>query len=246
MAEQVPQHQSQQPSIGSCDRKPITEREPTLTLNPLNTHYKPPALVFDFGGVIFDWNPYYLYRRFFNNDRKAVELFLEEIKLKEWNFLLDEGAPFSETVKAAALRYPQYRELICAFDTCWVETMGGVLQPTVDLLAELNAQTAPLYALSNWSAETFPRIRQDYPFLNWFQDIVLSGEEKACKPDSKLFHRFLARTHLNVQDCLFIDDSALNVEAAANLGFDAILFLSASQLREEIIKRGWLRPEIPS
>ena len=197
-------------------------------------------MVFDFGGVIFDWNPYYLYRNFFNNDRKAVELFLEEIKLKEWNFSLDEGAPFSATVEEAALRYPRHAEKIRAFDERWIETMGGAIQPTIDLLAELREKSVPLYALSNWSAETFPRIRHQYAFLDWFDQIVLSGEEKICKPDTRIFQRFLERTNRQAENCLFIDDSSANIQAAANLGFDTVLFTSPEQLKEEINQRGLL------
>lgn len=207
-----------------------------------NSHKNNPnlSLIFDFGGVIFDWNPYYLYRSFFNDDREAVELFLEEIKLKEWNFSLDEGAPFSATVEHVARQYPQHAELIRAFDDRWIETMGGVLQPTIDLLVELHEKEVPLFALSNWSAETFPRIRQQYDFLDWFEQIVLSGEEKICKPDQRIFRRFLDRTRRSAPDCLFIDDSPANIRAASDLGFDTVLFQSADQLKEEIIKRGLL------
>jgi 2-haloacid dehalogenase len=209
-------------------------------LKPKLQHNAYLSLVFDFGGVIFDWNPYYLYRSFFDNDRRAVELFLEEIKLKEWNFALDEGAPFSETVERIASQNPQYGDLIRAFDDRWIETMGGVIQPTIDLLAELHENGIPLFALSNWSAETFPRIRHQYDFLDWFDQIVLSGEEKICKPNPRIFQRFLERTGNRASNSLFIDDSPVNIQAASRLGFDTVLFESAEQLKEEIIKRGLL------
>lgn len=209
-------------------------------MNPTNKINNNLALVFDFGGVIFDWNPYYLYRSFFDNDRKAVELFLEEIKLKEWNFTLDEGAPFSQTVERVARQYPRYASMIRAFDERWIETMGGELKPTIELLDELHRGEIHLFALSNWSAETFPRIRHQYAFLDWFEDIVLSGEEKICKPDPRIFQRFLDRTGTEAEGCLFIDDSPANILAASSLGFDTVLFQSAAQLKEEIIKRGLL------
>lgn len=203
---------------------------------PNGTH----ALVFDFGGVIFDWDPFYLYRHFFGNDREKVGLFLEEIKLREWNFQLDLGAPFKETVTAVAERYPQYADKILAFDECWQETMGGTFDSTVSLLEELHSRSVPLYALSNWSREKFNVVEPNYPFLKWFRKIVISGDEGVAKPDERLFYRFLERSGLEAEDCLFIDDSPANISVASTLGFDAILFTSADQIREEIRQRGML------
>jgi len=194
-------------------------------VNPNGTH----ALVFDFGGVIFDWDPFYLYRHFFGNDREKVNLFLEEIKLREWNFQLDLGAPFKETVAAVAGRYPQHSDKILAFDERWLETMGGTFNSTVSLLEELHSRSIPLYALSNWSREKFNLVEPDYPFLQWFTKIVISGDEGVAKPDERLFQRFLEHSGLDAESCLFIDDSPANVSAASALGFDAIL--SPRQIR---------------
>jgi len=104
----------------------------------------------------------------------------------------------------------------------------------------LHENGIPLFALSNWSAETFPRIRHQYDFLDWFDQIVLSGEEKICKPNPRIFQRFLERTGNRASNSLFIDDSPVNIQAASRLGFDTVLFESAEQLKEEIIKRGLL------
>ena len=116
------------------------------------------AVVFDFGGVLVDWNPRYLYNKFFGIDLDAMERFLEEIGFTEWNQQFDKGRPFAEGVAELTQRFPAYQELIRAFDERWEETLAGAIQPTVDILRILKESGCPLYGLSNWSAEKFAMI----------------------------------------------------------------------------------------
>lgn len=195
------------------------------------------ALVFDFGGVIFDWNPYYLYRHFFNDDRRAVELFLEEIRFRDWNFKLDIGYPFKQMIDELCREFPQYGEQLRAYDERWLETFGGPIEPTVEVVKKLHQQGHPLYALSNWSLEKYLLVRPQFDFLDYFERIVISGEEKVGKPDRRIFEAFLAKTGLKAEECLFIDDSDENIRVAQNLDFDTIRFSNAAQLTEEIMLR---------
>ena len=208
-----------------------------MDLKNQNAYSKSTAVVFDFGGVIFDWNPFYLYRHFFAEDTQAVELFLEEIRFKEWNHQLDLGYPFKKMVEEQSREFPHYAAEIRAFDERWIEMMGGAIEPTIAVLKELHAQGHPLYALSNWSREKFLLVKPQYEFLDCFERIVISGDEKVAKPDERMFTAFLERTNLTAGQCLFIDDVAQNIQVASHLGFDTIIFESAGQLREEIIKR---------
>ncbi len=197
-----------------------------------------PVIVFDFGGVLLDWNPHYLYRKFFNNDPAATDRFLAEIGLVEWNNRQDAGRPLALAVQELAAQFPQHAALIHAFDERWVEMIGGAIQPTVEVLGALKQADYPLYALSNWSAETFARIRHRYDFLAWFDGIVLSGEVKLVKPDPRIYRLLLERIGRPAQDCLFIDDSAANIAAARELGFQTIRFESAAQLQKELLHLG--------
>ena len=198
------------------------------------------SIVFDLGGVIFDWNPYYLFRHFFAEDKRAVELFLEETRFSEWNSRLDIGYPFKQMVEELSCEFPQYAAQLRAYDERWLETMGGAIEPTVSVLQELHAHGRPLYALSNWSLEKFPLVKKQYDFMDCFEQIVISGEEKVGKPDERMFKVFLERTRLTADQCLFIDDSAANIRVAGKLGFDTILFLDADHLKDEVIKRDLL------
>ena len=191
------------------------------------------AVVFDLGGVLIDWDPRYLYRTLFT-DEVAMEDFLTTVTTPEWNRAQDAGRPWSEAVEELAARHPEKRELIEAYWRRWPETLGGPIEPTVAVLHDLRGTDVRLYALSNWSAETFPIARPRYPFLDWFDGIVISGQEGLIKPDARIFEVLLERYDLRPAETVFIDDHLPNVEAAAALGIRALRFTDADTLRADL------------
>jgi len=199
-----------------------------------------PALIFDFGGVIFDWNPYNLFDPYFNYDRQAVEDFMAEVEFRAWNHRMDMGEPFAAVVAEQCARFPQYAEILQDYDQRWLETFAGPIQPTVDLLARLHTARQPLYALSNWSEEKYQLVRPQFEFLTWFEQVVISGALKLAKPDPMIFKAFEQRTGLLAADCLFIDDHQPNIEAARAQGWQTIQFTGADDLAEALRRRGLL------
>jgi 2-haloacid dehalogenase len=197
------------------------------------------AVVFDLGGVLIDWNPRYLYRTLFS-DEAAMEDFLATVVTPEWNRAQDAGRPWAEAVEELAARHPERRDLIEAYWRRWPEMIGGPIQPTVDILEELRSSAVRLYALSNWSAETFPVARPRFPFLGWFDGIVISGDERLIKPDPRIFELLLARFDLDPRVTVFIDDHAPNVDAAAALGMHGVRFVDAATLRADLVRFGVL------
>jgi len=195
------------------------------------------AFVFDLGGVLIDWNPRYLYRQLLDDDT-AIQEFFDEVGFGEWNLRQDRGRAFAEAVDDLAGRYPHRADLIRAYPERYPETVGGPIQGTVEILRALHDKGYPLYALSNWSAETFAMVRDDFPFLALFDSIVLSGEVRLVKPEPEIFHLTLQRIGLPAQECLFIDDSAANIAAARALGWQAIRFESPEQLARELRQAG--------
>ncbi len=194
---------------------------------------KSPVMVFDFGGVLLDWNPWYLYRQFFDSPQ-AMEAFFQEIDFSGWNLEQDRGRPFAEAVTLHAQQFPHHAGLIRAYHEQWPASIGGAIPGTVDILTQLKTRGYPLYALSNWSAETHYLIRPQYEFFEWFDGIVLSGEVKLIKPDPKIYQLLLEKAGVPAEDCLFIDDSLTNIRAAQALGFGTIHFQSPEQLRAEL------------
>ena len=192
------------------------------------------AIIFDFGGVLLDWNPRNLYQRFFPDQPQAMEDFLTEIHFYEWNAQQDKGRPFVEGIAELSMQFPQYAQLIQAYYDNWEDSVTGSIPGTVDILRKLKQDGRRLYGLSNWSAETFPRARQDYPFFDWFDDIFLSGNVKLNKPDPAIFNLLLSKISYLARECLLIDDSQANIDTAKELGFVTIHFTSPEDLQTEL------------
>lgn len=203
---------------------------------------RPPivAVVFDLGGVLIDWDPRHLYRSLFAGDEAAMEAFLATVCTPEWNARQDAGRPWDEAVAALVEEHPAERERIIAFRERWPEMLGGAIEGTVALLAELRARLVPVYALSNWSAETFPVARDRYPFLGWFDGLVISGEERVAKPDPRLFRIAIERFGLDPRATAYVDDSPANVAVAAGLGMVALHFRGPDLLRDDLARLGLL------
>lgn len=190
------------------------------------TNAPPTIVVFDLGGVLFDWNPDYLFRKLIA-DESERKWFLANICNSEWNLQQDAGRPLSEATASLSARHPDHAHLIHAFYARWTEMLGGTLAEGMAIFEALETAGVPLYALTNWSGETFPYARDNYPFLRRFKDVLVSGDEKLIKPDARIYQRMLERIRKHYPDAqpeqlVFIDDVRKNVDAAQALGWRAI------------------------
>ena len=192
------------------------------------------AIIFDFGGVLLEWDPRNLYRRFFPGQPQAMDNFLAEINFYEWNAHQDRGRTFADGIADLSTQFPRHAHLIQAYYDHWEDSITGAITGTVDILRALKGKGYPLYGLSNWSAETYPRARGKYPFFDLFDDIILSGDVELVKPDPAIFHLLLNKINYSAPECLLIDDSRPNVDAAKKLGFSIILFISPENLQTEL------------
>lgn len=190
----------------------------------------PDTVVFDLGGVLIDWNPRHLYRKLFPQE-EAMEAFLAEVCNGAWNVEQDRGRPFAEATALLVARHPDQRAMIEAYFARWSEMLNGPIHGTVALLETLHARGVPLYALTNWSAETWVVARPMFPFLERFRGILVSGEVGLIKPDPAIYRRLAGDFALTPERSVFIDDSLPNVRAAADLGFHAHHFRSPETLR---------------
>ena len=197
------------------------------------------AVIFDFGGVLIDWNPYYLYRKVLPNDNEIAG-FLQETGILDWNYTFDQGYPFSLGIAELSRRFPQRAELIRMFDERWLETLGTTFDATIELVKAVKAHGIPVYGLTNWSSEKFEQVRPQFEFMDLFKDIVVSGNVKIAKPDTRIYTLLLERNGLSAADCLYIDDSKENIRAARQVGLQSIEYQSSQKLREEMTKHGVL------
>ena len=198
------------------------------------------VVVFDLGGVLLEWNPRYLYRKLFAGDEAAMEAFLAEVCTVEWNERQDAGRTFADAVDELMPRHADKRALIDAFGARFGEMIPGAIDGTVAILGELKRRGTPLYALTNWSSETFPPQRVRFPFLAQFDGIVVSGDEGVIKPDPRIFRILLERYAIAPHEAVFIDDNPANADAASALGVHGIHFRSPEALRDELAALGLL------
>jgi 2-haloacid dehalogenase len=194
------------------------------------------TVIFDLGGVLIDWNPRYLYRKIFNTEEE-INWFLENVCTAEWNDEQDAGRSFEEATNELVAKFPDHEVAIRAWYSRWQETIGGRIHETVDLLTEIKeSKKYKLYALTNWSAETFPWALENFEFLHWFDGIVVSGVEKSRKPFSEFYQILFDRYQINPAQAIFIDDNHKNVLGAEAVGLPTIHFQNAAQARLELMK----------
>lgn len=193
-------------------------------------------IIFDLGGVLIDWNPDYMYQSLIN-DANERKFFLDNICTLAWNEEQDGGRSIEEANLLLISQFPDKKELILAFYERWEEMLKGPIKGSVDILRRLKEKKAHrIYALTNWSAETFPRALELYDFLHWFDGRIVSGEENTRKPFREIYDLTLSRFGLDPEETVFIDDNLRNIKAAEACGISAIHFQSPELLLLELEK----------
>jgi 2-haloacid dehalogenase len=193
------------------------------------------TVVFDLGNVLVRWNPRLLYEQLIP-DADELERFFDTVITHDWIRDQDAGRTFADGIALLTARFPHYEAEIRAFWQRWGEMVPGPIEETVEILAELRERQTPLYALTNWSHETFPIARPRFPFFEWFEGIVVSGEVQLVKPDARIYRHLLDAHGLKAEDCVFIDDSPANVAGARNVGITGLHFQSPKRLRQDLIE----------
>lgn len=191
-------------------------------------------IIFDFGGVLMDWNPKYLYQNVFSTDEE-MNYFLDHIATLKWNAEQDRGRSFQEATEILQNQYPEFSKEIALYYSQWPVMLKGTIEENVNILRNLHGRYQ-LYGLTNWSAESFPYAYQNYDFFSLFNGIVVSGEEKLIKPDERIYQLLLNRYNLNASECLFIDDNYENIRAAEAMDFNTIHLTPGTKLQEELKK----------
>ena len=194
------------------------------------------TIVFDLGGVLIDWNPEYVFLKEFRGDREKMNWFFENICTSAWNEQQDAGHSLKQATRERIALFPEHERLIRMYYGEWEQMLGYEHTGTVEILKKLHqSPDYTIYALTNWSGETFPVALQKFSFLSWFKGIVVSGDEKLVKPDPPIYKLLLERYGLDATTCVFIDDRADNVQAAVDLGFKGIQFSNDRQLHKQLL-----------
>ena len=205
-------------------------RQPKAIMNQINT------IIFDLGGVLIDWNPLYVFTDLIPDEERR-KYFFENVCTMHWNEQQDGGVLLETATNERIALFPEWENEIRAYYGRWVEMLGDANHGTVEILKKLiDSPDYRVYALTNWSAETFPiaKSMERFQFLHWFEGTLVSGEEMMIKPQPEIFELILSRYDIDRTKAIFIDDNLRNVIASKNVGLDAIHFQSSEQLAEEL------------
>jgi 2-haloacid dehalogenase len=192
------------------------------------------AGIFDLGGVLIDWNPRHLFRKLFPGDEEGMERFLAATVSPDWNREMDKGGFFHAGIAELKTQHPDQADLIQAYADRWPEMLGEVDKAVAQIVRDVRAAGLRVYAISNWSAETFSIAHAMVPELSLFDDRVISGEERVVKPDPEIFLLACRRFGIQPSDAFFVDDIPENLGAARAVGMTAIQFTNADDLRQAL------------
>jgi 2-haloacid dehalogenase len=201
-------------------------------MSPIHT------VVFDLGGVLLDWNPDYVYQTIFPDPEKRI-WFYKNICTPDWNEEQDAGRSLKEATDLLVKKFPDQEANIRIYYDRWEDMLGGPIEGTLEILRYLKFSTnKKLYALTNWSQETFPVALQKYDFLHWFDGRIVSGEEKTRKPFVEIYQHLIERFQISPKGAIYVDDNLRNLIPAKELGFTTIHFTSPQQFKEDLEKAG--------
>ena len=189
--------------------------------------------LFDLGGVFFDWDPRHYFKNIFKNS-KELNFFLSNVCNDNWNIQQDAGRSIIEAEKKLTILFPKYEKQIKMYYANHRKMIKGTFSQSIEVLDKLKKSKYLCYVLSNWSAETFKGMKQDYLFLNDFDGMIISGEDKLTKPDPAIYKLAISRFNLDPRETVFIDDRLENIEAAKNMGFNVIHLINPSTIKEDI------------
>ena len=190
-------------------------------------------IIFDFGNVLVRWEPEKIYAEHFGDEAKAW-WFLRHVADNDWRLRIDAGESQDACIAEQQARYPEYRQALALYRDRWRDMLTGEMPGMRDIIVELRKKGHEIYGLTNWSMETFPQAREHFPILQMIDRYVVSGAEHLVKPDPRLFQVLLDRYGLRAEECTFVDDNPVNVEAARRMGMRGIQFVGAEKLRKDL------------
>ncbi len=199
------------------------------------------AVIFDIGNVLIEWNPERYYDRVIGEDRRRA--FFAGFDFFGLMDRIDEGAPFAETVEAAAVAHQDWGAEIRLLRDEWCDLAQPAIDHSVRLLRALRGRGVPVFVLSNFGAQNFPWSEAQFPFLAEFDRRYISGEMGLKKPDPAIYAAVEADCGLAPGALLFADDRADNIEAASQRGWQVHLFDTSAGWAQCLVDAGLLDKE---
>ncbi len=192
-------------------------------------------IIFDIGNVLLEFKPLDYLKKTFNDDSLETLLYKEVFQCEEW-LHLDRGIlTQDEVIKIISLRNPEHEVHIKKCMDNWIDILTPI-EGTVKILSELKEKGYKLYLLSNFHSLAFETVYSKYDFFKSFDGGIISYKENLLKPENEIYTKLLNTYNLNAEECLFIDDTFINIEAASSLGINTIHFISYETLKKSLNK----------
>lgn len=202
-------------------------------------------LVFDFGGVLFRWQPHEIIASVLPEHtptRAAADQLVADIFQGfggDWGEF-DRGAIAPGLL---AERIARRTGLSAAQALAVIDAVPAALVPidgTVRLLERLHERGRALYFLSNMPEPYARHLEATHAFLGLFRRGVFSSDVRLIKPEPAIFAHAAGHLEIDAAQTLFIDDLVANVEAARASGWAALHFQSPQQIEAELVACGLL------
>ena len=190
-------------------------------------------VIFDYGNVLVDWNPAYLFLPVFGGDEEKCRYFTDHVCNREWFTRMDRGESMDKCVAELQAQFPQYADAVAMFRDRWFDMCHGDIPGMVEIIQDLKSRGVGVYGLTNWPAATFTEARRRFRTLAGIDNYVVSSSVKLAKPEPAIYELLIRKYNLKPQECVFIDDRIDNVNAAKALGMSGIVYPgSANQLQD--------------
>lgn len=181
-------------------------------------------VIFDYGNVLVDWNPAYLFLPVFNGDEEKCRFFTDDICNREWFTRMDRGEDMDTCVAELQAQYPEYADAIALFRDRWFDMCHGDIPGMLEIIQDLKQKGYGVFGLTNWPAATFAEARRRFRTIGSIDNYVVSSSVHLAKPEPAIYQLLLSKYNLKAQECVFIDDRADNVNAAMALGMSGIVY----------------------
>lgn len=194
------------------------------------------VIIFDLGGVLIDWT----------FEESAADLGLSEDSIRAIREGVIDTGLWDQYDLGNRTRAEITEELVREIPGCaddfrrYMDRFEDSFAPfwyTEDWLKALKRKGYRLYYLSNWSRECHDRLVENgvLGFIGrYMSGGVWSFEEHVLKPDRAIYERLASKYGLNPGRCVFLDDREVNVKAAREAGYSAIVFRDYADATEKL------------
>lgn len=192
-------------------------------------------IIFDMGGVLVNFDPAHFIERAGITDPADQALLMNEVfRTAGWS-MLDWGMHDEEDLEKMVLPQLPERLHAAAHELIFnwnlpVEPMPGMKE----LMADCKAAGMKIFLLSN-ASHRLNTYWQNIPGCEYFDGRVISADERCVKPMPEIYRCILERYGLKAEECMFVDDTAINAVGAMNVGMQCFVFKrNADALRKAI------------